>query len=131
VNELDRTRLVQNAALIADRSAESLQKLVDPQFGTLLQALVMERTLGGLLAITPAEFAQLVQAAGIEKINASLVDPKNVNRPFTDRSDTFRIRSSGRSGDVTTAIDAVVRLAAPAPGEPVAAPGRLIHWREE
>ncbi len=53
------------------------------------------------------------------------------NTPLTDRSTTFRIRSTGTAGAVRTALDVVVRLEKPQPGEPVAAPGRIIHWREE
>jgi general secretion pathway protein K len=128
VNELDRDRLVQLAALIAEPPLQPA--LLDPAFAQRLQALMMERTLGGILSISPADFAQLVLAAGV-LVNMDLVQATNLNSPFTDRSATFRVRASGKAGDVASSIDAVVRLVKPQQGEPVAAPGKLIHWREE
>jgi general secretion pathway protein K len=166
VNVLDRDALVQLAALIAEPAVQP--RLVDPAFGELLQASVRERTFNGMLAISPVDFAQLVMAAGVT-VNQELVQSTADKNPFTDSSDTFRVRATGKAGDVASTIDAVVRLtktqglpafgqqgqqsagqqgqqtagqqglqaamqAAQAAGQqnaPTAAPGRLIHWREE
>ena len=54
-------------------------------------------------------------------------------------SDTFRVRATGKAGDVASTIDAVIRLEAPLPGVPVTTPtlgvpdttpGRIVHWQE-
>jgi general secretion pathway protein K len=128
VNELDRARLVENAALVASPKLQA--RLFDPEFGEVLQTLMLQQTVNGYLSITPTAFGQLVQAAGVQ-VNQALLSEQNVNSPFTDRSITFRIRSSGKAGDVTSAIDAVVRLEKAQPGVPEAAPGRLVRWKEE
>jgi general secretion pathway protein K len=128
VNETDRQRLVELAKLIADPPGQPM--LLDPAFAERLQVLVVELTLGGIVSMSPTQFGQVVQAAGLA-VNANLLGATNPNNPFTDRFSTFRIRSTGTAGDVEKAIDAVVRLEKPQPGEAVAAPGRLVYWREE
>ncbi len=95
----------------------------------------MDRTLGGILSITPTEFFGIVDTAGV-KTNRSLLGTgtgTGANDALTDRSDTFRIRAKGTAGAVTTGIDAVVRMESQQQtmGQPIAAPGRLVHWREE
>jgi general secretion pathway protein K len=145
VNELDATKLRLLAILMAD-AAVPQPVLRDPEFGAVLQKLVFQQTLGGMLAMSVTDFVTLAQGLGV-KVKQGLLQQQGsnqANNPFTDRSTTFRIRSSGKAGDVTSAIDAVVRLepAVPTPvaGRPVqaqaqlegvAAPGRLIHWKEE
>jgi general secretion pathway protein K len=128
INETEQRRLVELAQLIATPAAQP--GLFDPEFGKRLQKLVLERTFGGLLSMTPAVFGQLVQEAGV-LVDTNLIADTNPNNPFTDRSTTFRIRSAGVAGDVTSRIDAVVRLEKAQAGEAVDAPGRIIHWREE
>jgi general secretion pathway protein K len=128
VNELDCRRLVERATVMADPPGQP--RLYDPEFSELLCKLVMVQTAGGILAMTPVDFANAVVAAGAT-VNMNLVQPTNANSPFTDRSDTFRVRATGKAGAVASAIDAVVRLEKAQPGVPVAAPGRLVHWREE
>jgi general secretion pathway protein K len=145
VNELDANKLFLNANLVADPPFVQ-PVLRDPEFKALLQRVVFQQTLGGMLAMSVTDFITLVQGLGV-KVKANLLQQQGSNQqnnPFTDRSTTFRIRSSGKAGDVTSTIDAVVRLepAVPTPvaGRPVqaqaqlegvAAPGRLIHWKEE
>ena len=127
VNELDRSRLVVLARAVADPPGQPI--LFDPAFADRLQKAIFERTLGGILSFTPKDFGALVELAGV-RVNANLLNA--ANSPFTDRSTTFRIRASGSAGDVRSTIDAVVRLETTAQaGQAVAAPGRIIHWREE
>ncbi|HEX9308935.1 MAG TPA: hypothetical protein VF894_15690 [Anaeromyxobacter sp.] len=128
VNELDRRRLVELAKIIADPPGQPL--LFDPTFGERLQKLIVERTLGGILSYGSLDFGQAVEACGVH-VNQTLLQESNPNNPFTDRSTTFSIRSTGTAGTVKTALEVVVRMEKPAQGEAVAAPGRVIHWREE
>ena len=131
VNTTDRQRILLNARLIADQPLDPMFQ--DPAFADRLVKAMMERTLGGILSITPKDFGQLVALAGV-KTNASLLGTGTGTGPndaLTDRSDTFRIRAKGTAGTVTTGIDAVVRMEQTQPGTPIAAPGRLVHWREE
>jgi general secretion pathway protein K len=127
VNVLERQRLLELARVIADQPLNPMFQ--DPAFADRLMKAVMERTLGGLLSMTPKEFGALVDLAGV-KTNGNLLG-SGPNDPLTDRSTTFRIRSRATAGAVTTGIDAVVRLEQQQPGQPLAAPGRLVHWREE
>jgi general secretion pathway protein K len=128
VNELDKRRLVQLAKIVADPPAQPT--LLDAEFAERLHKLVVERTLGGLMSMSPRDFGTFVEAAGV-RVNANLLVETNPNSPFTDRSSTFRIRASGSAGAVRSSIDAVVRLEQAQAGTPVATPGRLIHWRED
>jgi general secretion pathway protein K len=125
VNATDRLDLVQRAASIA---LPNQPRLLDPAFGEQLHKLIMTRYLAGNIAYGNLEFGQAVAECGVT-VNQNLLQG---NDPvFTDRSTTFHIRSTGTAGAVRTALDVVVRLEKPQPGEPVAAPGRIIHWREE
>ncbi len=128
VNTLDRDELLSRARIVAAPKGQPL--LLDPTFAERLQKAVMERTLGGIVSLNTADFVQMIAALGVT-VDMTLAASTNVNSPFTDTSDTFRIRASGVAGDVTSAIDAVVRLEKAQPGEAVAAAGRIIHWREE
>ncbi|HEX9399716.1 MAG TPA: hypothetical protein VF912_06360 [Anaeromyxobacter sp.] len=128
VNELDRKALVNLAARIAD--PPMAPRLLDPAFGEALQKWVLQRSALGILSYGPLEFAQAVEAAGVH-VNANLLQDTNPNNPFTDRSTTFSIRSTGTVGSVKTALEVVVRMEKPTQGEAVAAPGRVIHWQEE
>jgi general secretion pathway protein K len=131
VNVTSPQAILFRARLIADQPLNPM--FLDPTFLNRLQVMMMERTLGGLLSITPREFAGLVEAAGV-KTNPSLLGTGTGNGPndaLTDRSDTFRIRATAKAGAVVTGVDAVVRMEPQQKGTPVAAPGRLVHWREE
>ena len=128
VNELDGLRLVQLARVMADPPIQPI--FLDPTLPGKLQQAVMERTLGGILSITPADLAMLVQLAGV-RVNAAVLGSTTTNSAFTDRSTTFRIRATGKAGAVRSTIDAVVRMEKPTTADPIPVPGRLIHWREE
>lgn len=135
VNEIDRDRLVDLATLIA--SAKSQPALLDQDFGEALQKLVSQATFGGLLSNDPKQFANMVAGLGVALDPSATTD----GGPLTDRSNVFSIRSEARSGDVTKALEVVVRLDRTATGAAGTAaanpmPGQLalglpIHWREE
>lgn len=128
VNETDRARLLELAKIVADPPSQPA--LYDPEFAERLHKAVVERTFGGMLSISPSDFGQLVQLSGVT-VNANQLTEASPQNPFTDRSSVFRIRSAGRSGDVTKTLEAVVRFEKPMPGQVVTTPGRLVHWREE
>jgi general secretion pathway protein K len=132
VNTLDRAGLLINARIAADPQGQAL--LYDPDFADKLQKAVTERTLGGMLALTPMDFVQIVQALGV-KVNLTAYQPSSTSNPFTDRSTVFKIRSAGRSGDVTKTVEAVVWFQAAQQGQAqqqvVTIPGQLRHWRED
>jgi len=128
VNETEPARLVTLARIVADPPSQPA--LHDALFATRLHQLVIERTFGGLLSLSPWELGQLVEAAGVS-VNTNLLSPTSTNNPFTDRSTVFRVRSAGRAGAVEKTLDVVLRFEKPAQGQPVSVPGRLVHWREE
>ncbi|HTN54316.1 MAG TPA: hypothetical protein VML50_18045 [Anaeromyxobacter sp.] len=111
--------------------------LADPAFQARFQKALLEVRMGGLLTVTPLQFAQLLEGLGV-LVKAQYATQSSTSTSFTDKSVVFRIRALGAAGDVTKLIDAVVTFdptqttdpTAPAvPGQPTA--GRLIHWREE
>ena len=126
VNETDRARLVELARLIADPPLQPA--LLDPLLPAKLSKLVFGKTLGGLFALTPADFGLVVQASGVT-INQALLSGQN--SPFTDRSTTYRIRSKGSAGSVESNIEAVVRLGRTTPGATAPPLPTIIHWRED
>ncbi len=126
VNTIDREELLRLARIIA--SPRTQAPLFDPAFANRLQKAVILATFGGIGSLTPAAFGALVEGAGVV-VDKNLI--ADATTPFTDRSITFRVRATGVAGDVTSAIDAVVRLEKAQAGAATAAPGRIIHWREE
>jgi general secretion pathway protein K len=125
VNDLAPPRLLLDAKIMAANPADP--KLGDPLFLSTLVKLVHVKTLGGFLAITPADLAGLVREAGVE-VNPVVLQP-GTNNPFTDTSTTYRLRATGRAGDVTKTLDVVLRTEKIQPNQPM--PGRIVHWREE
>jgi general secretion pathway protein K len=126
VNVTDPARLLQFARIMADPPGQPL--LLDPVFAERLQKAVLERTLGGILTLSPAELGQLVEASGV-RVNAAQLADGSPQNPFTDRSSVFRLRAAGRAGDVTKTLDVVVRADKIQAGVPT--PGRIVLWREE
>jgi general secretion pathway protein K len=127
VNTTEKDKLLVAAGLAANPPGQPA--LLDPEFANRLVKLVRERTLNGILSITPKELGGLIAAAGVT-VNQNLLE--GPNSPFTDRSKVFRIRATGKAGIVRSSIDAVVRLEEQKrPGDQLAVPGQVIHWREE
>jgi general secretion pathway protein K len=126
VNDLDKDRLVSRAFMLAN--PKNQPALFDPELGNKLLKAMRELTFGGLLSMSPKQFGVLVATTGITIDQSLLAD----NGPFTDRSKVFRIRATGKAGAVRSTIDTVVRFEdTKVPGEQIAAPGRIIHWRED
>ncbi|MFY3742847.1 hypothetical protein ACOQFB_02980 [Anaeromyxobacter sp. Red801] len=159
VNTSDASEQMRIAWMMADPAAQPL--LLDPAFPQKLQRALSDVRMGGLMALTPPQFAAVVAALGVP-VRADYLT-QNPKSPFTDRSAAFRIRAFGNAGAVSKTIDAVVTFdpnqnqpagtaplagtagTAPAAGTPAAgnplitalqgqagiSSGRLIHWREE
>ena len=128
VNVIEKGRLLDLARIVADPPDQPV--LLDPEFATLLQKAVVERTFGGMLSMSPQDFGQIVGALGV-KVNMSTLAPGSPSNPFTDTSRAFRIQAAGRAGDVAKELDAVVWLDKPQAGQPVTALGRIVYWRED
>jgi hypothetical protein len=62
-----------------------------------------------------------------EYLQAANTDQRSA---FTDRSSTFRIRATGRAGDVSKQLDVVVLFDRRA-GALALDLGRVVHWHEE
>jgi general secretion pathway protein K len=105
VNTMDGKELVALAALIADPPGQPM--LADPALPDKLRRAITDVTIGGLLTITPVQFASIVQAVGVTVTTVNL-DRTSTKQFLTDRSYVFRIRSAGSAGAVTKTIDAVV-----------------------
>ncbi len=124
VNTLEPEELRRLAQLMANPPDQP--KLNDPIVIAALQKAVFLKTMGGILTMAPADFAQIVQAVGISIDQARVTGSSS---PFTDRSAVFRLRSSGRAGDVKKTLDVIVRV--DKPQGVVVTPGKILHWREE
>ncbi|HSN90915.1 MAG TPA: hypothetical protein VLS93_06780 [Anaeromyxobacteraceae bacterium] len=130
VNTLDPRELLRNALVMAAPPGQAV--LSDPSLPERLQKAVSDLTVGGFLAMSPSQFAQILQGFGVT------VDPvylqasnKDGRGAFGDRSTVFRIRAKGAAGAVEKRIGAVVTTD---PGQLRNQPaplGKLIAWREE
>ncbi len=131
VNDKDPARLLENAKSMA--VSQDDPRLSDPTFPAQLQKLFVERTYDGLLTVSPSDFGQLVDLAGV-KVNQNLLQTGGPQNYFTDRSTVFRIQSAGRAGDVKKTLDVVMRFDKAQGTQaalPVPIPGQIVHWREE
>jgi general secretion pathway protein K len=125
--------------LMSDPSSRAV--LLDPAFPEKFHKALVEASMGGFVALTPAQFQAVGTsvAPGLKpRADLNLAGPKS---PFTDHSVVFRIRALGVAGDVTHETEAVVTFdpnenQATDPTAQAAAAsqlptGRVIHWREE
>ncbi len=135
VNTSDAVEQLRIASLMAEPAAQPL--LLDPAFPERLSRALADARMGGLLTVTPLQFAALVATLGVPVRREYLA--QNPKSPFTDRSVAYRIRAVGNAGAVSKTLDAVVTydpnqnqaVAGQAAGQQQAPAGRLIHWREE
>ncbi len=129
----------ENARLAADRASEVVFR--DPEFLGRLRKEMLEARMGGLVSITPVQFALVLQQRLGVNVRPQFLT-QGPDNPFTDSTLVYRIRSSAVAGDVTHTTDAVVsydpRLLPEheklKPGQKVNMNpplGRLIRWREE
>jgi general secretion pathway protein K len=129
VNADTRDELVRNARIMADPPLQPI--FSDPSFPERLEKAVQEIRLGGLLSLTPADFAGLLEAMGVSVHPDYTQARSGVRGAFTDRSQVFRVRGTGSAGRVEKTIEAVVTFdPAQARGE-ARQLGRVLHWREE
>jgi len=129
VNTDDPRELVLNAVVMGGGVVQPV--MADPAFvDKLRQALTLARPFP-FLAITPVQFAQVLQGLGV-RVAPQFASASNtgVNSAFGQRSGTFRIRATGQVGDVKRAVDQVVIFDRRALGLEQDL-GRLIHWHEE
>ncbi len=104
----------------------------DPTFPDRLFEAVKLIRMGGLLAMTPQQFAAVLESLGVG-VYSYYADPNNRDSRgvFTDRSFVFRIRGQGVAGAVVKNVEAVVTFEPSQAREEAKGLGRLIHWREE
>jgi general secretion pathway protein K len=105
---------------------------LDPTFIERLQAaLKLARPLP-FLALSPVQFAQVLQGLGVQVAPEVLATANTgVTSAFGGKSSTFRIRASGTVGAATRSIEAVVIFDTRRALGLQADQGRLIHWHEE
>lgn len=104
VNTSEPSEQMRIAWMMAEPAAQPL--LLDPTFPQKLQRALSDVRMGGLMALTPPQFAAVVAALGVPVRPDYLT--QNPKSPFTDRSAAFRIRAFGNAGAVSKTIDAVV-----------------------
>jgi general secretion pathway protein K len=130
VNTLDPIELIRNALVMADPPGQPM--LADPSLPERLQKAVSDVTAGGIFAMSPIQFAQILQGFGVA-VSPIYLQQRNLDQrgAFDDRAEVFRIRARGAAGAVEKRIDAVVTID-PAQIRGQRAPlGRLLGWREE
>jgi general secretion pathway protein K len=130
VNADSREELLLNARAMADPPLQAA--LSDPSFPERLEKAVRQLRLGGFIAMTPSQFAQLVRDLGVTVRSVYLQAGQDAKGAFTDRSRVFRVRGTGRVGDVVKSIDTVVTFDPDqARGGQLGLLGLLLHWQEE
>ncbi|MFL5270649.1 MAG: hypothetical protein ACJ79E_01070 [Anaeromyxobacteraceae bacterium] len=132
VNTDDPTQLLVNALLMSDPPGVPQPNLADPAFIQKLQAALALAKPMPFMAISPQQFAGVLQALGLKiqtLYTTQAVNTDNRN-PFGDRSATFHIGAVGVAGSVTKHIEAVVTFDRRAEGL-AQDNGRLLHWHEE
>jgi len=129
VNADTRDELLRNARIMARPVGQPI--LFDPSFPERLEKAVREMRLGGFVAITPQQFAAVLESLGVT-VNPNYTQGSRDKRgAFTDRSKVFRIRGTGTAGQVTKAIEVVVTFDQTQARDEAAGLGRPLHWYEE
>lgn len=131
VNTDDPQQIMVNALLMSDPPGIPQPALADPAFLQKFQAAMALAKPFPFMAITPQQFASVLQALG-EKVNPLYLQATNTDQrsAFGDWSSTFRIRAVGTAGDVTKTIETVVTFDRRAEGLALDL-GRLLYWHEE
>lgn len=131
VNTSDPAALFMNILAMSDPPGVPQPALLDPAFREKLEAALRLARPLPFLAVSVAQFAQILQALGVRVqslyLQALDTDARN---SFGSRSSTFTVRAAGRAGNVEKRIVAVVTFDERA-GPLSADLGRLIHWQEE
>lgn len=98
-------------------------RLKDPLFVDGIIQRIRQARVMSFFGMSTSDFVTIVQAAGIAVNSSITTSTTQPNRFVTDKSSTFKIRSTGEAGHVRRTIEAVVRLDDGL--------GRLVHWKEE
>lgn len=130
VNASDPDELLRNAQIMADPPLQPI--LSDPTFAERLQKAVRELNMGGFVALSPFQFAQLLETMGLS-VDAACAQPVDRDKKcgFTDRSQVFTVRGVATVGNVEKAVEAVVTFESTQARNDTSQLGRLLHWREE
>jgi general secretion pathway protein K len=130
VNAQDAAELLRNARIMADPPLQPI--FSDPTFPDRLFEAVKLVRVGGLLTMTPLQFAGVLESLGVG-VHPDYSQVKNTDRrgAFTDRSSVFRIRGQGSAGTVVKNVEAVVSFDPGQARDDASDLGRVIHWREE
>jgi general secretion pathway protein K len=130
VNAADSAELVRNARIMADPPLQPI--FSDPTFPDRLAEAVKLVRVGGLLSMTPLQFAGVLESLGVG-VHPDYSQVKNTDRrgAFTDRSSVFRVRGQGSAGTVVKNIEAVVSFDPGQARDDATDLGRVLHWREE
>jgi general secretion pathway protein K len=130
VNADDPAELLRNARIMADPPIQPV--FSDPTFPERLQAAVKLVRVGGLLTMSPQQFAAVLASLGVS-VSTVYSSARNIDQrgAFTDRSFVFRIRGQGSVGKVVKNVEAVVTFEPSQAREDANDLGRTIHWREE
>jgi len=131
INARDRVGLLVNALVMSDPPGIPQPPMLDPAFDQRLDAALMLVRPLPFMSMTPQQFAQALQTLGI-RVQPIYTSATNTDSraAFGNRSTTFRIRATGRSGAVTKNLDSVVtfdRRAGPLAQDV----GRVVYWSEE
>ena len=129
VNADTRLELLVDAGIMALPKGQPI--LSDPSFPERLEKAVREMRLGGFVAITPQQFAAVLESLGVTVNPIYTQASKDKRGAFTDRSKVFRIRGTGTAGQVTKSIEAVVTFDQTQARDEAAGLGRPLHWYEE
>lgn len=129
VNTTDQDELLRDARVMADPPQQA--RLSDPALPRDLLKAVMEARLGGVLAMRPVQFAQLLQTTLGVQVGAAYLQENAAGGAFTDRSLVYRIRATGAVGAAERRVDAVVSFDPLQIKQEPPTGGRLLHWREE
>lgn len=127
VNSNDPDDLLLNARIMAEPGQEA--RLSDPTFRPKLLEAVRLQTLGGILAMTPKDFAGLLGGLGLAV--SATYQSGAASGAFTDRSVVYRIRATGAAGAAERHVDAIVTFDQNQIGQGSGDTDRLLHWRED
>jgi general secretion pathway protein K len=129
VNAETRDELLRNARIMARPAGQPI--LSDPSFPERLEKAVRDMRLGGFVAMTPQQFAAVLESLGVAVGPNYRQGSTDQRGAFTDRSRVFRIRGTGTAGQVSKSIEVVVTFDQAQAREEAAGLGRPLHWYEE
>lgn len=118
-------------AVVADPPGIVPQVANDPQFFARFQTALALTHQNPFLPVTSKEFLGILTSLGV-KVNSRAQQTNSTSATLTDQPpNTFRIRATGKAGEVEKNLDAVVTFDQRTAGSMAYDLGRLIHWREE